>query len=637
MPARSPAFLFAISTLAAACGEVTSTAQPDGGGDPDAPPAVALGITAEHAALTAPPGIGVELDVTIARNGAAGDVTVALAGTPPGGVTAAPLTIPDGASTGTLVLTVADGAAQAISTLVLEASAATATPGQTELALTIDAATPAFELSWATLGGAAPPLTSRAAWTVPGWTSPLAVYGAASGGYTGTLTLRWSDLPAGVSGAAATMSAPLARTAAPLAADSTAVATTGTVRLIGSDGTFRQELTLALTVGKAPAIDPAIGAAGRVVLDEATAVTARAVDVNSTLQPLVFARRGDGRASVTRLTAAGAVDTTFGTAGTATVSGLELYTGDVGPSDRAYLVGTGAGAGITVARLTTSGALDTQFDGDGVVDVVTGHASDEPVAVRVRNSGTLVIAGASGGRAQLLQLTAAGALDPAFGSGGVAALTTAGTSFSDFTFDGQGRIVATGTIDAGEPRALVARFTAAGVLDTSFGTGGLVTLDPPDADATTAAAIVEASNGDLLVGGATRDAASGRWRGLLARLDATGTPSSGFGTAGVRTVELSSGPLGAVRLSQLRYTAAGLTAFGTYTELDGSGEHPLLVRVDDTGALVPTFGTGGIDWLLGGEAGEAFAGARPTTGGIWIVGTSTPADAPVVMKAPPTT
>ena len=153
---------FAIVMVAlTACGEVASTPGVDAGDvpvvdgspdvEPDAAPVGTLALALEHVAITAPRAIGVEIDVTLVRDGIAGDVVVTLTGAVPTGVTAAPLTIADGASSGTFVVDIGATAALATSTLTVEARPTRGAAAAGALALTISRPR-LLDLAWASTG-----------------------------------------------------------------------------------------------------------------------------------------------------------------------------------------------------------------------------------------------------------------------------------------------------------------------------------------------------------------------------------------------------------------------------------------------------------------------------------------------------
>jgi uncharacterized delta-60 repeat protein len=126
-----------------------------------------------------------------------------------------------------------------------------------------------------------------------------------------------------------------------------------------------------------------------------------------------------------------------------------------------------------------------------------------------------------------------GSLDPGFGAGG-AALTSIGDGNSVGesvapTSDG-GEVVAGNAIVGGQLEVAIARYTSAGVLNTSFGTGGIVTHNFGHTTSQ-AKAVAVLSNGDILIAGSA-DNASSQTEVLLALYTPTGTLVSGFNTSG---------------------------------------------------------------------------------------------------------
>ena len=83
-----------------------------------------------------------------------------------------------------------------------------------------------------------------------------------------------------------------------------------------------------------------------------------------------------------------------------------------------------------------------------------------------------------------LLMAQAGSLDPTFGSQGIA--TTPGTSFAAAALQSDGKIVAVGASSNGPT---VLRYHTNGALDSTFGTGGQVTLNNNDSGSAFAVAI----------------------------------------------------------------------------------------------------------------------------------------------------
>ena len=144
---------------------------------------------------------------------------------------------------------------------------------------------------------------------------------------------------------------------------------------------------------------------------------------------------------------------------------------------------------FALARLTTAGALDPSFGGTGKVTTDLG-AVRWAAAVSVEPSGRIVATGSSvptsanGVKTAPERLAMAGylptgALDPTFGAGGK--VVTNPVAPDDFharsmATQGDGRLVVAGTAlpANGNGDVAVARLSPDGIVDTTFGTGGVV-------------------------------------------------------------------------------------------------------------------------------------------------------------------
>ncbi len=201
--------------------------------------------------------------------------------------------------------------------------------------------------------------------------------------------------------------------------------------------------------------------------------------------------------ALARYTSAGALDTNFGTGGkvteafagaNASIHALALQSDNKIVVAGAAHNGTGGltgGLDFAVARYTSAGALDTTFSTDGKVTTSIGNGYDRARAVAIDGDGNIVVAGeahvtGSSWDFALARYTSAGELDTSFGTGGK--VTTAIGSDNDqanaVAIDGNGRIVLAGyaTEGSGFQFALV-RYRSNGSLDTGFGAGGVVTTD----------------------------------------------------------------------------------------------------------------------------------------------------------------
>jgi uncharacterized delta-60 repeat protein len=219
---------------------------------------------------------------------------------------------------------------------------------------------------------------------------------------------------------------------------------------------------------------------------------------------------GNDRLAVTRRTATGAPDPTFAAdqpvPGTLAIGGGQgtLTTTDmlVLPDGRILVAATallgtgGTSPGIVVARLTADGHLDPGFGSGGMTTVTTAAGGVTLGHLARQSTGAIVLAGThpiTSNAGILARLTADGAVDASFGSAGQSRVLLGGAStrLDDVAVDGADRLVVTGWRTAGasnKGQLVVARHAAAdGALDTTYGSGhpGYTTLDLTGAPAAT--------------------------------------------------------------------------------------------------------------------------------------------------------
>jgi uncharacterized delta-60 repeat protein len=203
------------------------------------------------------------------------------------------------------------------------------------------------------------------------------------------------------------------------------------------------------------------------------------------------------------------------------------------------------GARVAVVRRTATGAPDTSFGSgmnfEAVIDV-PGSTNETAYAVDVLSDGSMLLGGQSSAGALLIKLTDAGALDPGFGSGGIAIhdLGSAGLAsgrITDIQRLPDGRILATGASAApsgARTELFVARFTSGGDLDGTFATGGVLRRDPTSADDEGSALTVLPDGRIVIAGFRGREGPSGSDVWLL-RLTPDGALDPSFGSGGETT------------------------------------------------------------------------------------------------------
>jgi uncharacterized delta-60 repeat protein len=201
---------------------------------------------------------------------------------------------------------------------------------------------------------------------------------------------------------------------------------------------------------------------------------------------------GTGSAStmafaVARYNPNGTLDTTFGNGGLVTVKVAESLEHDPDrfvdlalSGDQIVLVGSAIypTRDIYVVRLTATGQLDPTFGSGGVAHPGQGQYPQ----LAAQTDGKLVVSSSLNLSINVTRLLADGATDTGFGMGGTASLPWTVTGVvaesSAIRVDPLGRIVIGGFTNpssGGIGPMLIARFTANGALDPTFGVGGFNT------------------------------------------------------------------------------------------------------------------------------------------------------------------
>ncbi len=174
-------------------------------------------------------------------------------------------------------------------------------------------------------------------------------------------------------------------------------------------------------------------------------------------------------------------------------------------------------------------------------------------------------------------------LDPAFGTGGLAATAGFGGDRSAMALQPDGRIVMVGGTFAD---FVVARFDANGVLDATFGDAGIVTTDMiPDKQEEALAVAIAADGGIVVAGYSGFDATV-----ALARYLPDGSLDPAFGSGG-RVVGTLPG-----RGYAMAIEPDGAIVVAGESDVQGRGddfEDLLVARFRPDGTLDPTFGDGG--------------------------------------------
>ncbi len=260
------------------------------------------------------------------------------------------------------------------------------------------------------------------------------------------------------------------------------------------------------------ALDPTWGTAG-VVIIATSGFDEAAVDIE--LQPdgkVLVAAANVVDIKVVRLDSSGNLDTTWGSSGTVWTNLSGGGFGGFGDllllNDGRLLVAGSFLGDFAITRYSADGVLDVTFGGNGMA-VTSFGTSAELSSLAVQADGKILATGAAGGQIATTRHFDTGVPDPTFGTAGIV-LTSGGTAADDLGRDllvqPDGKIVVLGqdgTTDALDPTLwLTIRLDADGSLDPAWGGTGIVDTSIPAPPASSnARAILRQSDGKIIVAG----------------------------------------------------------------------------------------------------------------------------------------
>jgi uncharacterized delta-60 repeat protein len=267
-------------------------------------------------------------------------------------------------------------------------------------------------------------------------------------------------------------------------------------------------------------------------------------------------------------------------------------------------------------NLLSPGDLDTTFNSTGIVDFSFGLTDHLRTSV-IQTNGQIVAAGDSDFGSNhdnfaLARFNGDGSLDTAFGSQGrvTSDVSALGSSIEAAAFDTNNNILVAGIyeVPGGVSHIALARYKPDGSLDTTFGSGGVVTTTIGYTDVAEALAIQ--ADGKIVVGGSIQNAFEGTTFYALLRYNADGSIDQNFGNAGVVETNLgNTDPQvhGLAIQSDNKIVAVGQTS------TSGGNFHFAVLRYNSDGSLDPTFNGNGevLDNYPGaktGFSGENFRG-----------------------------
>jgi uncharacterized delta-60 repeat protein len=246
----------------------------------------------------------------------------------------------------------------------------------------------------------------------------------------------------------------------------------------------------------------------------------------------------------------------------------------------------------------TSAVLDPGFNGDGIATLHIGDNQSFGSAVALQPDGRIVVAGTSltgsNHAFAVVRYDTGGSLDSTFGSGGVVTtpLYGDGVYVADLVLQSDGKIIVVGSSGAYvNPVVALARYETDGTLDNNFGSSGIVTA-PYGAGTNNSCSGVVLTSFDkyIVVAGTTWFS---DYEFALARFDSDGNLDSSFGVGGIVTTDLAGdwdfGHAIALQPSDDKVVVAGRTRRGSHSDYDFA-----LARYDFDGNLDGSFGNSGI-------------------------------------------
>jgi len=217
-------------------------------------------------------------------------------------------------------------------------------------------------------------------------------------------------------------------------------------------------------------------------------------------------------------------------------------------------------AGSPSPAYAAAGGLDPTFGTGGMAITSANYiGTDLPSDVIIQPNGQIAVAvgltdPATDGDFGVVRYQANGALDTSFGTRGEAraSFTNFINTPNDAALQPDGKIVVVGNAESADgtlSEFALARFTASGTLDSSFGTGGKVTTNfvgvHTGGVSNPATAVLIQPNGDILVGGSALFQARTPTLTALGRYHPNGSLDTSFGTGGTVAVN-AIGPVAAL-------------------------------------------------------------------------------------------
>lgn len=279
----------------------------------------------------------------------------------------------------------------------------------------------------------------------------------------------------------------------------------------------------------------------------------------------------------------GSLDNTFGASGkvlTLVGGGGTANAVAIQADGKIVVVGTAVISGtpyiVTIRYSGTDGSLDTTFNGTGIRTDALDSSATHGYAVAIQPDTGIVVGGICAGNFVVARYSSAGALDTTFNSVGwrTTSVGNGSDSVHALLIQSDTKIVAVGSSSSNF--ALV-RYTSAGALDGTFGTGGVAITDCSESLGALSA-ILQSDQKIVLAGFCSAST-------VVARYDTAGAVDGTYGIEGKRSI---------MQGADSQALSLALQADGSVVGVGSSDNNVLVFRVLATGNIDTSFGSNGI-------------------------------------------
>jgi len=256
---------------------------------------------------------------------------------------------------------------------------------------------------------------------------------------------------------------------------------------------------------------------------------------------------------------------------------------------------------MLLIQLNADGTPDLTFGTNGVSLFTMGPQENYLYSLALQADGKILAAGYTQDASYnnvpvVFRYSASGVFDPSFGTDGVASVpvTQIDNAFSAVSVQTDGKFLAAGHISNGLNwfSLLIARYTSDGILDPTYGTGGIVNMNLNNVDDEFFDMKLSPDNEAVLAGFSVIQVDTNfNFHGLLMKYDVNGQPVTSFGTNG------------SVITGDVPYTTANAVALqadgkilmtGSTGDLQPANNDWALWRFKADGSPDNTFGTNGL-------------------------------------------